>query len=271
MTSCRPERLQPGQRGPLGRRDVGLAHVGVRVEHVGVGRCDVHVPAHDRGPGVGGDGVAQRGQPGELVLVVLGTRRPPVRHVHRAHPDPAAGRGDRARLGGGEAGGAGDPGRDVVQPHPGEDRHPVPLRLTVQAGRVAAVGELAAEQLGERVVGELGLLQADDVGLPLVQPGQQPRYPLLDRVHVPGRYPHPAYSSPLRPTACGRRRPTWPALPRPPASHAKRGVPRQRPPHRGVPVALVSPDRSAALFWSRDDPAVADLPGTWHPRLIVLS
>jgi hypothetical protein len=28
------ERLQLGQRRPLGRRDVGLADVGVRVEHV---------------------------------------------------------------------------------------------------------------------------------------------------------------------------------------------------------------------------------------------
>ena len=60
---------------------------------------------------------------------------------------------------------------------------------------VAALGELVAEQLGERVVGELGLLQADDVGPPLVEPRQQPRHALLDRVDVPGRDPHRAHRS----------------------------------------------------------------------------
>ena len=55
---------------------------------------------------------------------------------------------------------------------------------------VAAVCELGAEQLGELVVGELGLLQADDVRLPLVEPRQQPRQPLLDRVDVPRRDAH---------------------------------------------------------------------------------
>ncbi len=57
---------------------------------------------------------------------------------------------------------------------------------------VAAIGQLVAEQVAERVVGELRLLQADHIGTAFVQPGQQPRQPLLDRVHVPGRDPHPA-------------------------------------------------------------------------------
>ena len=60
---------------------------------------------------------------------------------------------------------------------------------------VAAGGELGAEQLVERRVGELGLLQADDVGLALVEPRQQAREPLLDRVDVPGRDAHRAYPS----------------------------------------------------------------------------
>ena len=42
------ERLQLRQRLALGRRHVGLADVGVRVEHVVVGRRDVHVAADDR-------------------------------------------------------------------------------------------------------------------------------------------------------------------------------------------------------------------------------
>jgi hypothetical protein len=60
----------------------------------------------------------------------------------------------------------------------------------VQRDLVAALGELGAEQLRELVVGELGLLQAHDVRAALVQPRQQPRQALLDRVDVPGRDPH---------------------------------------------------------------------------------
>ena len=69
------ERLQLGQRRPLGRRDMGLADIGLGIEHVVVGRGDVHVAAHDRGLRAGGDHLPQRRQPGELVLVVLGVRR----------------------------------------------------------------------------------------------------------------------------------------------------------------------------------------------------
>ena len=36
------------QRRPLRRRHVGLADVGVRIEDVDIGRCDVHVAAHHR-------------------------------------------------------------------------------------------------------------------------------------------------------------------------------------------------------------------------------
>jgi hypothetical protein len=39
--------------------------------------------------------------------------------------------------------------------------------------RVAARGQLVAEQLSEGVVGELRLLQAEDVGSAVVQPRQQ--------------------------------------------------------------------------------------------------
>ena len=56
--------------------------------------------------------------------------------------------------------------------------------------RVATILELGAEELGQLVVGELRLLQADDVRLPLIQPRQQPRQPLLDRVDVPRRDAH---------------------------------------------------------------------------------
>ena len=64
-----------------------------------------------------------------------------------------------------EPGPAGNPGPDVLQPGARQDRDAVPRRLTVHRDLVAAVGQLGAEQLGERLVGELGLLQAHDVRL----------------------------------------------------------------------------------------------------------
>jgi hypothetical protein len=62
---------------------------------------------------------------------------------------------------------------------------------TTDDARLRRALELAAEQIDERLVCKLGLLQADDVRPALVQPRQQARYALLDRVHVPGRDSHP--------------------------------------------------------------------------------
>ena len=185
-----PELLDRRERSALGRRDVRLAHVGLGVEHVLVGRRDVHVAADDRRLGPGGEQVAQRREPGELVAVVLGVGGAAVRDVDRDDADAAARRGDRARLLVREPGPAREPGDDVVEPDAREDRHAVPRRLAVGGDLVPAPLELVAEQLRELVVGELRLLQADDVGLPLVEPWQQPRHALLDRVDVPRRDPH---------------------------------------------------------------------------------
>ena len=205
------ERLQLGQRRPLGRRDVGLARRRRpdRTRRRRSARCSCR-RRRSSASGPAATIVAQRGQPGELVLVVLGARRPPVRHVHRDDADPAAGRGDRARLRVREAGRAGESRSPRRRAPPGTGSPP---RSTApgRERRPRSPGRRARRRAARVNASSASLVSCrpDDVGLPLVQPGQQPRHPLLDRVHVPGRYPHPAYSSPLRLTACGRRRPTW--------------------------------------------------------------
>ena len=70
--------LELGQRRPLRRRHVRLADVRVRIEHVLVGRCDVHVATYDRGLRAGGNHLFKRSHPRELVLIVLGARHAPV-------------------------------------------------------------------------------------------------------------------------------------------------------------------------------------------------
>src|SRR5262249_60934736 len=82
---------------------------------------------------------------------------------------------------------------------------------------VATAAKFVAEQFFEVVIGELGLLQADDVRLPLVEPRQQTGHALLDRVHVPGRYPHRAKTS-------GSRR------------RANRSIPKKAAPSRRCPT-----------------------------------
>jgi hypothetical protein len=55
---------------------------------------------------------------------------------------------------------------------------------------VTTVSELIPEQLRERIIRKLRLLKADNVGPALVQPRQETRHALLERVHVPGGDAH---------------------------------------------------------------------------------
>src|SRR5215218_9639934 len=184
------ERLELRQGRPLEGGDVGLSDVGLGIEHIVVGRCDVHVATDDRRLPAVGNHLPQRSQPGELVLVVLRVRHPPVRYVHRDHPDPATRSRDRARLWTPEARRAGESHHNIIQTHTRKDGDSIPRGLAVNCDGIPAVAELVAEQVEERIVCELGLLQTDHVRPPLIQPRQQPRHALLDRVDVPGRDSH---------------------------------------------------------------------------------
>ena len=77
----------------------------------------------------------------------------------------------------GEPGGAFDPLDGVLEPDAREDRDAVPLGLAVAGDGIAARGERLAQEHVEGGVGELGLLQADDVRAALVEPGKQARQP----------------------------------------------------------------------------------------------
>ena len=96
-----------------------------------------------------------------------------------------------------EPGSALDAAHDVREADAGQDRDAVPLHLAVQRELVAALRERLAEQLAEGAVGELRLLQAEDIGGALIQPREQPRGPLPDRVHIPRRDAHGATVAPL--------------------------------------------------------------------------
>ena len=130
--------------------------------------------------------VAQPGQPRQLVLVVVVGQGPAVGHVGAGHPHPAAG--------GPQQPGVGVGGVVVVEavhhlgdPHPAQDGHAVPLAEAV-------VGALVAQGLEgqgrEGVVGQLGLLHAEDVGLDLGDPLLDTVQPGLQRVDVPGGDAH---------------------------------------------------------------------------------
>ena len=128
--------------------------------------------------------------------------RPPVRDVHRDHSDAAAGRGDGARLGVREAGPAGEPRDHIVQPDTREDRHAVPRRSPWSATAYPRSASSSPSSAPNASSASFGLLQADHVGLPLVQPRQQTGDTLLDRVDVPRRDPHRS----TVPPACVRLR-----------------------------------------------------------------
>src|SRR5262249_23173751 len=79
---------------------------------------------------------------------------------------------------------------DVVEPRTRHDGDTVPPAVAVVRRGVAAPVELLAEDAGELVVAHLGLLQTGDVGLPLVEPREEPGLARPSRVDVPGGRRH---------------------------------------------------------------------------------
>ena len=204
------ERPQVGQGLPFGRRDVGGADEHRRIPDVVVGRRHVEIAARGQRRLVAelrGERGPQRREPVELVGVVGGFRRAPVRRVQRPDPAPAAVRADGPglRLARTRLVDQGEPGRlariarftgetqaHLVKADPRQQRHAVPPAVAVRRGLVTELADLGRREQGGRA---LGLLQANDVGFGLGQPLKQPGQPGLNRVHVPCRQAH-AYSLP---------------------------------------------------------------------------
>jgi hypothetical protein len=121
---------------------------------------------------------------------MVGVGHAAIGDVDRDDADPAARRRDRPRLRVRKPGLPGEPFGDVVQAGSREDRDAIPGRLAMKGDLISAAGEIAAEELHERVVRDLRLLKTDDVRLAIVEPRKQSRDTLLDRIDVPGSDPH---------------------------------------------------------------------------------
>ncbi len=241
---------QLGDRGAFGLGDVRVADERLRRPQVAVLGRDVEVAHHhDRVAGLvrGGDPVVEAFEPRQLALVELGADLAAVGHVHADHAHAAAHRGEEAgvalvRV---DELGAVEPGGDVGDAGAGQDRHAVPLPGPV-VHRV--VPEALEGQLRERVVGELGLLEAQDVGLGVLQPLLDPGEAGLQRVDVPGGEAH----SILEPTR--RRRRGSPGS-RPGASPARTRGRRRRTSSRRSSSGPV-PDAARQLRRQRGDVGV---------------
>ena len=117
---------------------------------------------------------------------MLVVERPAVGHVRAHHPHAAAGGREQPGLGVGRRA-VGEARHDVVEADPAQDGDAVPPALAVVRGLVARAAKASA---GKARVGQLRLLQADDVGLALGQPLLHPLEPGVEGVDVPGREAH---------------------------------------------------------------------------------
>ncbi len=158
--------------------------------HVVVAGGDVEVAGDDHGRrGIRRcrQEVPKVGQPPQLVavLVVLGAAA--VGDVHAGDPHAAAGGGDDTRLGWIGRVGPWHPEDHVVETDPRHDGDAVPAALAVVGSLVAQRGQ---GEVGEGGIGQLGLLEAEHVGLGVCQPLLDAWLPDVQRVDVPGGDAH---------------------------------------------------------------------------------
>src|SRR5262245_36467840 len=147
------------------------------------GRAEVQVPADDRAAPtvparleVGGERV----QPAELAREVLVLRVLPVRAVERRELEVAGAYAEEARA-----------ERLLAREPPLNDLHGLAREYgdAVPAGLAVGRGEVALRLEGvarEELVGELELLETEEVGLALAQPEPHEVEPRAQPVHVPG-------------------------------------------------------------------------------------
>ncbi len=97
----------------------------------------------------------------------------------------------------------GESSADLMQlPAARQDRHAVPARLSLPHRLIAE----RRDRLGrEAVLRRLQLLQADDIGLPLLEPAQQHGQPAVNAIHVVGGDLHRPSPATFGPTAAGRK------------------------------------------------------------------
>src|SRR5205823_14945531 len=126
-------------------------------------------------------------QPLQLGDVELAPDDPSVRHVDAHHADAGAGGRYEAAAVIGPAVFAREAGADLVETDPGGDADAVPCSEAVVSDFIAELTE--GEQRNE-LVGQLGLLHAEDVRLLVRSPGQHAIEAGLEGVDVPGREPH---------------------------------------------------------------------------------
>src|SRR6185437_2005061 len=149
-----------------------------------VGRHDVVVAGEHERDLAGEQALGMRLEPrhpAKLVGEFLGIDGIAVGQIERADTQVAERRLEVARLL--VAGIAGQADQHVARRHLRQQRDAVIGALTDRLGVVAEALQLQGREIRCRA---LGLLQADDVGLRLLEPGEQDRQPDLDRIDVDG-------------------------------------------------------------------------------------
>ena len=121
------------------------------------------------------------GHPFELVTPLLAPDLLPVREVGRHDPDALDRRRNQASLVIGTV--VGHPDRDIDGFIPGQDGDPVVGPLAEDRGSISGGLQFGHRKVG---IGNLELLEADDIGIGSAQPVEESGQPGANRIDVPG-------------------------------------------------------------------------------------